>query len=46
MIDDDEEEEEEGDKDVYMYQADVHPDERDEYHEVVRTSKASEWNWE
>ena len=37
LIDDDEEEE--GDEDVHMY-----PDERDEYREAVRASKASEWN--
>ena len=41
---DDEEEEEEGDEDVHMYSADMHPDERDEYREAVRASKASEWN--
>ena len=41
---DDDEEEEEGDEDVYMYPANMHPDERDEYREVVRASKASEWN--
>ena len=29
------EEEEEGDEDVYMYPADMHPDERDEYREAV-----------
>ena len=40
---DDEEEEEEGDGDVHMYPADMHPDERDEYREAVRASKASEW---
>ena len=38
----DEEEEEEGDEDVYMYPTDMHPDEQDEYREVVRASKASE----
>ena len=27
-----------------MYQADMHPDERDKYREAVRASKASEWN--
>ena len=43
LIDDDEEEEE-GDGDVHMYLADMHPDERDEYREAVRASKASEWN--
>ena len=42
LIDDDEEEE--GDEDVHMYPADMHPDERDEYREAVRASKASEWN--
>ena len=35
--------EEEG---VYMYLANMHPDERDEYREAVRASKASEWNRE
>ena len=39
-------EEEEGDEDVYMYPANMHPDERDEYREAVRASKASEWNRE
>ena len=29
-----------------MYPADMHPDEQDEYREVIRTSKASEWNRE
>ena len=29
-----------------MYLTDIHPDERDEYREAVRTSKASEWNRE
>ena len=42
LIDDDEEEE--GDEDVHMYPADMHPDERDEYQEAVRASKASELN--
>ena len=48
LIDDDEEEEEEeeGDEDVYMYPANMHPDERDEYREAVRASKASECNRE
>ena len=41
IIDDDEEE---GNEDVYMYPADMYPNERDEYREVVRASKASEWN--
>ena len=44
LIDDDEEEE--GDDDVYMYPANMHPDERDEYREAVRESKASESNRE
>ena len=44
LIDDDEEDE--GDEDVYMYLADMNPDERDEYREAVRASKASEWNRE
>ena len=38
----DDEEEEEGDEDVYMYLVDMHLDERDEYREAVRASKASE----
>ena len=42
LIDDDDEEE--GDEDVDMYPDDMHPDERDEYREAVRASKASEWN--
>ena len=44
LIDDDDEEEEEGDEDVYMYPANMYPDERDEYREAVRASKASELN--
>ena len=40
LIDDDDEEE--GDEDVHMYPADMYPDERDEYREAVRASKASE----
>ena len=43
---DDYEKEEEGYKDVYMYPADMHPNERDEYREAVRASKSSEWNRE
>ena len=42
LIDDDEEEE--GDEDVHMYPTDMNPDERDEYREAVRESKAGEWN--
>ena len=38
--------EEEGDEDVYMYPFDMQPNERDEYREAVRASKASEWNRE
>ncbi|WJZ89294.1 hypothetical protein VitviT2T_008520 [Vitis vinifera] len=33
-----------GDDDVYMYPADMHPDERHAYREAVRASKAVEWN--
>ena len=44
MIVDDEKEE--GDEDVYMYPADMHSDERDEYRKAVRASKVSEWNRE
>ena len=46
MIDDDEEEEEGGDEDVYMYLADMHPDERDENRETIHASKASKWDRE
>ena len=34
--------EEEGDEDVYMFPANMQPNERDEYRKVVRASKASE----
>ena len=40
----DNDEKEEGDEDVYMYPVDMHPNERDEYREAVRASKASAWN--
>ena len=40
----DDEEEEKGDEDVYMYPANIHLDERDEYREAVCASKANEWN--
>ena len=40
IIDDDEEEE--GDEDVYMYPADMHSYEQNEYREAVRVSKTSE----
>ena len=40
LIDDDDKEE--GDEDVHMYPADMYLDERDEYREAVRASKASE----
>ena len=43
---DDDDEEDEGDENVYMYLANMHPDERDEYREAVRASKSSEWNRE
>ncbi|RVW60673.1 hypothetical protein CK203_048882 [Vitis vinifera] len=33
-----------GDDDVYMYPADMHPDERHAYREAVRASKAAKWN--
>ena len=39
---DDEEENEEEDDDVYMYSADMNPDERDDYRATCRASKASE----
>ena len=42
LIDEDEEEEE--DDDVYMYSADMTPDERAEFRATCRASKASEWN--
>ena len=45
-LSDDDDEEKEGDEDVYMYSADMHLDERDEYREAVCASKASEWNRE
>ena len=40
----DHDEEEEGNKDVYMYPTDMHPNERDEYREAVCASKAKELN--
>ena len=46
LFDDDDEEEEVGDEDVYMYPADMHPDEQDKYREAVRASKSREWNRE
>ena len=42
--DDDDEENEEEDDDVYMYPADMNPDERADYWAACRASKASEWN--
>ena len=42
--DDEEEENEEEDDDVYMYPADMNPDERADYRVASRASKASEWN--
>ena len=49
VIDEDDEEnlggdDDDGDDDVYMYPADMHPDERHAYREAVRASKATEWN--
>ncbi|RVX18949.1 hypothetical protein CK203_006858 [Vitis vinifera] len=49
VIDEDDEEnlggdDDDGDDDVYMYLADMHPDERHAYREAVRASKAAEWN--
>ncbi|XP_034707021.1 uncharacterized protein LOC117930476 [Vitis riparia] len=49
VIDEDDEEnlggdDDDGDDDVYMYPADMHPDERHAYREAVRASKAAEWN--
>ena len=40
IINDDKEED--GDENVYMYLVYMHPDERDEYREAVRASKAIE----
>ena len=44
IIDDDADDED--DEDEYMYPANMHPDERDEYREAVHASKASVWNRE
>eukprot|EP00261_Vitis_vinifera_P026852 XP_010660458.1 PREDICTED: uncharacterized protein LOC104881582 [Vitis vinifera] len=49
VIDEDDEEnlggdDDDGDDDVYMYPADMRPDERHAYREAVRASKAAEWN--
>ena len=40
----DDEEKVEEDDDVYMYPADMNPDERANYRAACRASKASEWN--
>ena len=42
--DDNDEENEEEDDDVYMYPTDMNPDERADYREACRASKANEWN--
>ena len=42
--DDDDEGNEEEDDDVYMYPADMSPDERADYRAACRPFKASEWN--
>ena len=39
LVDNDDE-----DKDVYMYSGNMNPDERTDYQEACRASKASEWN--
>ena len=44
LFDDDDEENEEEDDDVYMYPADMNPDERVDYRVGCCASKASEWN--
>ena len=44
LFDHDDEENEEEDDDVYMYPADMNPDERADYRAACRASKASEWN--
>ena len=41
---DEEEEDEEEEDDVYMYLADMNPDERANYRAACHASKASEWN--
>ena len=46
LIDEDDDDEDAKDEDVYMYPADMHPDERDAYRSVVRASKASNWERE
>ena len=48
VIDDDEEnlDDDEEDDDVYMYLADMHPNEQHAYRAVVWGSKASKWNWQ
>ncbi|RVW27884.1 hypothetical protein CK203_084929 [Vitis vinifera] len=45
LVDEDDDEDVEN-EDVYMYPADMHPDERDAYRSTVRASKASEWERE
>ncbi|RVW92586.1 hypothetical protein CK203_039385 [Vitis vinifera] len=45
LVDEDDDEDVES-EDVYMYPADMHPDEWDAYQSAVRASKASEWERE
>ncbi|RVW92711.1 hypothetical protein CK203_041643 [Vitis vinifera] len=46
LVDEDDDDEDVENEDVYMYQTDMHPDERDAYRSAVRASKASEWERE
>ncbi|XP_059592225.1 uncharacterized protein LOC132253622 [Vitis vinifera] len=46
LVDEDDDDEDVENEDVYMYPADMHPDERDAYRSAVRASKASEWERE
>ncbi|RVW99219.1 hypothetical protein CK203_018977 [Vitis vinifera] len=46
LVDEDDDDEDVENEDVYMYPADMHPDERDAYRSAVRASKASEWEHE
>ena len=45
LVDEDDDEDVEN-EDVYMYPADMHPDERDAYRSIVSASKASNWERE
>ena len=44
LVDDDDENEEKEEHDVYIYSADMNPDERADYRAACCASKASEWN--